>query len=209
MRAIAEPDAVDFVDAALRHLAVALSEDDAPPAPAVRAVRAGASGFEVLLARPWPVAPGRFLPADDGYCWRLDPDAELHELQALAADVPPPLPALVTIGESPEGSVLVDLEEIGALAVDGEPVRVEAVLRSVALEVGTAPWAANVEVCLIGGASPLSALERFRVLDPPTAVSTLRDKVGSPEGARAGSGGHWRDPVGAHDCGGGRRGVGG
>ncbi|HVW31844.1 MAG TPA: hypothetical protein VHL53_04835, partial [Acidimicrobiia bacterium] len=83
-RAVTRADAPQWVDLALRHLAVSLQEEGAPPPPAVLAVRAGDVGVEVLVTPPWPVTPGRFLPVDDGHIWRLDPAVDLAELTDLA-----------------------------------------------------------------------------------------------------------------------------
>jgi DNA-binding SARP family transcriptional activator len=183
VRAVPGAEAVTWVDLAMRHLASVLAEEGAPPPPDILAVRAGALGVEVLVARPWPVAPGRFVAVDDGQTWRLDPAVDLDELAELARGVPSYLPALITLGETGSGGVLVDLDHLGSLVVTGDTERVRAVLESIALELATAPWADAVEVCLIGVGGPLAGLERARILDPDEAVATLRREAELPSGA--------------------------
>lgn len=183
VRAVARSEAPRWIAAAARHLAGALAEEGAPPPPEVLALRAGDLGVEVLIAQPWPVAPGRFLPVDDGHTWRLDPDVELDELEELARPVPSYLTALASVGDSETGAVLIDLDHVGTLRVEGPVEEAEAVLGGMALELATAPWADLVDVCLVGppeAFAGLDRLERVRILDADTAVTALKRCAGSP-----------------------------
>src|SRR5262249_5594747 len=76
---------------------------------------------------------------------------ELSDLQEQAASEVPLLPGMVTVGMTPEGCVLVDLEQAGSLSVEGDPDRVDAFVAGVALELSTAPWASETKLVLIGG----------------------------------------------------------
>ncbi|MEW6475434.1 MAG: bacterial transcriptional activator domain-containing protein [Actinomycetota bacterium] len=174
VRAVADPDAPKTIDLALRHLASTLAAAPEPVVPGVIAVRCGPLGLEVLLEEPVASAPGKFELGDDGHSWRLDPNITAHELAALAGDQPPPLPALVSAGTTPDGPVLVDLAAIGSLGVTGESDRVTATLRSIGLELATTPWAAGVDLVLVGGDSRLATLERVRTVEPSEALEALR-----------------------------------
>ena len=178
VRAVPGAEAVTWVDLAMRHLAAAIAEESAPPAPGVLAVRVGDLGVEVLISRPWPVAPGRFIAIEDGHIWRLDPAVALEELEQLACGVPAYLPALVTAGETEAGSVLVDLDEIGTLTVSGDPDHVVAALERIALELATLPWGDTLDVCLVGVGSRLRDLDRVRILEPDQALESLRRVAG-------------------------------
>jgi DNA-binding SARP family transcriptional activator len=180
VRAVARPDAPVWVDLALRHLAASLQSEGAPPPPAVLGVRAGDLGVEVLISPPWPVAPGRFLPVDDGHTWRLDPAVDLEELTALTAGVPAYVPALVTVGDTDSGAVLVDLDEAGTLILEGAVDQVDAVLTAIATELASAAWSENCDVCLVGVGARLGDLDRVRILDADHAVAELRRAASMP-----------------------------
>ncbi len=150
LRAVAATDAVATADAINRHLGTVLGRFEPHDRPHVRAMRIGSRGVEILLDRTTP-APSDFLSEDDGRTWRLDPAVTIDQLRALAADRAPAMPATVTIGGSPEGPVLVDLEECRSLQVIGDDSRVRAFLRGVILELATAPWSADVTVHSLKG----------------------------------------------------------
>ena len=173
VRSVAYPEAPTLIDLALRHLAAALSAAPEPAVPGVLAVRCGPSGVEVLLDKPVAGAPGQFHLGDDGHSWRLDPRITGDELVALAGDQPPPFPALVSVGTTSDGPVLIDLAAVGSLGLTGDPHRVEATFQSIALELATTPWAASVDVALVGGDDRLAALERVRVVDPASALEAF------------------------------------
>ncbi|HLJ08525.1 MAG TPA: LysM peptidoglycan-binding domain-containing protein, partial [Acidimicrobiia bacterium] len=174
VRGVADPEAPRLVDLALRHLAAALSAAPERSVPGVLAVRCGPSGVEVLLDEPVASAPGQFEVGDDGHSWRLDHRITGDELAALAGDQPPPFPALVSVGTTSDGPVLIDLGAAGSVGLAGDPDRVKATFQSIALELATTPWAASVDVVLVGEDRRLACLERVRVVDPTGALDGLR-----------------------------------
>lgn len=195
VRAVAGEEAAEWLDLALRLLGVALAEWPAAAVPAVEVVRAGRFGVEVLLDRPCPDPPEHFCAADEDQVWRLDADLDLGALKELAGDAPVLLPAMVTVGTTADGPVLVDLERAGTLAVEGDPDAVAAVVAGAALELATAPWAADTALRLAGGDARLATLEQVEVLGDPAAfaavpwsgldldgaATTLAARVGGPE----------------------------
>ncbi len=164
LRAIAVDEAVEWIDAALRVLGVELRESRLP-VPQVTCVRAGELGLEVLLGAPALEAPASFTVEDDGHEWRLDPDAELEELQRRAEDQVTVLPALISLGASPEGPLLVDLEALGTLSVEGDQARVAAFLSGAAVELTSAPWAEGIDLRVVGGPPALAGVEGVTVVD--------------------------------------------
>ncbi|MFP5375339.1 MAG: BTAD domain-containing putative transcriptional regulator [Acidimicrobiia bacterium] len=163
-RAIAADQAEEWVDAALRALTAALADGDVA-APEVRCVRAGDFGIEVLLADACAAAPEGWEAVDGGHVWRPSPALRLADLRALGAEHPALTPALVSLGATPEGPLLADLEGMGMLAVDGDVDRVRAFLAGVTLELSSATWAEGVVLRLHG----LSGLENLDAAQPDAA----------------------------------------
>jgi len=155
--AIAADEAEEWVDAALRALTAVLGESSLAGAPQVRCVRAGEMGIEVLLGEPFPVAPEGWEAVDGGHVWRPAPDVGLGELRSQGAGQAALTPALVSLGATPEGPILADLEGFGALAVEGDAARVRAFLAGAALELASASWAQGVDLRTYG----LAGFERL------------------------------------------------
>lgn len=176
-RAIAADEAAVWVDAAMRLLGARIAEA-AMAVPAVTCVRAGELGLEILLGEPRPLAPAGFVSADDGFVWRLDAEADLSQFQAEAEKHPATAPALVSLGVSPEGPLLVDLEAIGALSVEGAPDRVAAFIAGVALELAAAPWSDGVDLRLVGTEPGLGAVEGMEVVED--CASLVSESTQSP-----------------------------
>lgn len=151
------------VDLALRHAWSALRQSGRS-APSVIAVRVGDLGVEILLDTPDPDAPGRFVASDGGHVWALGPEVADDDLRRSVGQEPAPLPALLTVGTTPEGPVLVDLVNAGTLSVEGDATLVGAFLAGSALELATAPWAAATALGLVGGDDRLGALGNVAVL---------------------------------------------
>lgn len=195
VRAVAATEAAESLDLALRYLGVALADWPVESLPAIEAVRAGRFGVEILIDRVCPAAPSRFVAADGGRVWRLEPDVELGELKELAGDATPLVPALVSIGTADDGPLLIDLERAGTLSVEGDAEAVSAFLAGAALELASAPWAADTPVRLLGGDARLATLEQVEVVDDAEAMagaawagldlddapSTLAGRVGADE----------------------------
>jgi hypothetical protein len=164
IRAIAVDEASAWVDAALRTLGAELRRESLT-APRVTCVRAGELGLEILLAEAAPEAPPSFAAVDDGHVWRLDPDLDLAELHRRAGDAVAPLPTLVSVGITPEGPVLVDLESLGVVSVEGDDARVSALLAGAALELASVDWAEGIDLRVAGGPAALQEVEGVRMVE--------------------------------------------
>lgn len=155
-RAIAPDDAAEWIDGTLRLLGVGLADGDGKVAPDVLLVRAGELGVELVLSSAATDPPAGFTVADDGVTWRLDDSITRTELRRRTKAKVPLAPALVTLGATPEGQILVDLERIGTLCVEGDPSRVAAFCTGAAMQLATGPWTETTQVRLLGGPEELA-----------------------------------------------------
>ncbi len=103
-------------------------------------------GLELLWDEPNPVAPRPWEAADGGWSWRLIYDADLH---LPATPQTAPIPGLVTFGTRDGGTLLVNLEALGSLAVTGDATAVEAFVRSLVLELSLSEELANSYLFLV------------------------------------------------------------
>jgi nucleoid-associated protein YgaU len=176
LRLVEDPDALVRVGQALRTLSVLLSEVGRA-LPPLRLVRLSGQDLELYLAGPGSL-PTPFAGTVDPTVWTLSGDAPLLSVHELAA-VPSPYPSLVTVGHDLDGAhVLLDLEHVGELAVDGDHDSSVAVLAAIAAELATSTWAEDLQVTLVGCLSALpAALGHGRVRH----VATLSELLGALE----------------------------
>jgi DNA-binding SARP family transcriptional activator/LysM repeat protein len=165
MRATAEPEATAFLDMALRVLAGVIRRDGLR-VPAIQAALLSDTALELLLASPAAEAPAPFVATDDGRRWMLPRDRSLDDFAGIAADTVPPLPALVTIGQTqpdPPVRLLINLEAAGLLAVPGPADRAAALCNAVAAELATSSWSGFFDLVLVGDfGAELAPLERVQ-----------------------------------------------
>ncbi|MGW4393822.1 BTAD domain-containing putative transcriptional regulator [Amycolatopsis nivea] len=92
-----------------------------------------------------PIAP--FTAAATSDEWQLTlPIPRAHE------DREAPYPFLTGLGHDPDGNlILLGLDRVGALLLDGDPDDVAEVAAAIALEIASSPWAQDVAVDLVGG----------------------------------------------------------
>ncbi|MHB1855053.1 MAG: BTAD domain-containing putative transcriptional regulator [Acidimicrobiales bacterium] len=158
-RSVAQEDTVRWVDAGLRYLGRALLEREESKVPSIAMVRGAPEGMEVMVSPPDLSPPRHFEAIEGGAIWVLDPTLDLAEIEQLASPCWPFLPALVSLGEAPGGTVLVNLEHAGALGLEGDPDRVAGLMAQMALELRTQPWAEEMlaSLDLVGRPFPASA----------------------------------------------------
>ncbi|WP_424892298.1 LysM peptidoglycan-binding domain-containing protein [Streptomyces sp. XH2] len=147
-----------LADRALRTLAFRCREAGRP-LPEVEAMRITARGVELHLAAATPpVAPFTEREDNPALWWCPARGADLLD-EDQAADIAPPYPALVSLGETEDGdAVLVDLETIGLLRLDGSPAEVRAVMLALAVELASSQLAPATQVVLTGSGSDLQTL---------------------------------------------------
>ncbi|WP_042399164.1 bacterial transcriptional activator domain-containing protein [Streptacidiphilus carbonis] len=162
LRAMADPTGLDLLDRTLRTLGMTCLETGAelPPLTAV-ALRPGGTVDLHLAAPAAPLTP--FAAASpDGSVWRCHADEAELIAPEQARDVPAPYPALVTLGRTIDGAhVLVDLEQVRQLHLDGTREEVAAVSRALAAELAASPLADRMRLLAVGGPGPAGADEAF------------------------------------------------
>ncbi|MEU3090714.1 LysM peptidoglycan-binding domain-containing protein [Streptomyces massasporeus] len=176
LAAAAEPGGAARLDVALRTLAHrAAQEEDTAVTPPLRAARIGARAVEVLPEDLSQEAQAPFISGQGGW-WPLPADAVLLDEEA-AREVPAPYPGLVTVGSTEADElVLLNLAQLPALLLDGNPVHISEVCTSLALELGMSPWASEVEVVTIGFGEDLpQLLPTARIAYMRQAAHALRD----------------------------------
>ncbi|MFD7379138.1 hypothetical protein [Streptomyces mirabilis] len=175
LAAAAEPGGAARLDVALRTLAHQAAQDGDSELPQLRAARIGARTLEVLPEDLTHEPRAPFAAGKNGW-WLLPADAPLLDEEA-AREVPAPYPALVTIGSTEAGDLLLlNLTQVPALLLDGNPVHITEVCTSLALELGMSPWASDVEVVTIGFGEDLpQLLPTARIAHMRQAAHALRD----------------------------------
>ena len=98
------------------------------------------------------------------------PTSGSHGTAAMAS----PAPLLVTAGRADDETIMVNLEPLGSLVVQGGSTETEGVLRSLALELATSFWASQFELVLVGFGDEL---ERFTRVRSTVDVAPLVDQL--------------------------------
>ena len=148
---LADTDTVDWLDATQRALRAQLAGTNHPGR--IIALRAGAHGVEILWTEPPPIIQPWV--ADHTGTWRLPAGVTLDDLRLLGHDHGPIAPATVTLGDTIDGPLLVDLETAGTLLIDAPPEQARDVLAALTVELATSPWAANLDLRVIAGPAEL------------------------------------------------------
>ncbi|MDH6545105.1 LysM peptidoglycan-binding domain-containing protein [Streptomyces sp. SPB4] len=151
LRAAQHPTGFDLLDAALRTLALNLAEAQRA-LPVVTAVVLHEQKVELHLdgevppMKPFSGAAGR---TDLWTCPASSPDlADQDALQGADA----PYPALVSLGWDGAGRlVLVDLEHIGVLHLEGDADHARHVLQAIAVELASTPLPGHLEITALAG----------------------------------------------------------
>jgi nucleoid-associated protein YgaU/DNA-binding SARP family transcriptional activator len=159
-RALADAPRADLLRDALRALAVSAREAGRP-LPDVRTVRIRTDGIDLVVhGDEQPLAPF----VGSGGTWTLD----RASLVAFAPGSLDPYPVLVTIGADGDDVIMLNLESVGGLAVTGESLAVEGVVRALAADLALTAGASTV--LLLGIGQDLAAS-----LDPGRIVVAIDD----------------------------------
>jgi DNA-binding SARP family transcriptional activator len=176
LRSSADPEAAEWVDAALRTLAAACRTHERA-APRVVAVRVLEHGTELVLGSPAGSEPAMepFEDHDARSSWFLPRRDELLEearSDPWIAGMDVISPGLVTLGRDTQGLLLFDVEQAGSVELTGHES--DDVLRAMAIELATSSWSEQVNVVVVGvdrssnGANSsdpkLDVLDRVRVV---------------------------------------------
>ena len=151
LRQSARVDTLNLIEAAMRHLR-AVTVGQLREKPSVLAVRVGTYGFEVLLDRPVQ-APEGWQAASGGYVLELPQGVTADDLEA-AAQGSTLCPALVPVGDTLEGPLLLNVEEIGCLIVSGPGSPSVNLLNAVVGTLGSSPLAGDIRIITVGLDTP-------------------------------------------------------
>ena len=151
LRQHARVDTLNLIEAAMRHLR-AVTVGRLREKPAVLAVRVGTYGFEVLLNRP-AQPPEGWQAASGGYVLELPRGATVEDLD-VAGQSPTLCPALVPVGDTLEGPLLLNVEEIGCLIVSGPGSPSVNLLNAVVGTLGSSPLAGDIRIITVGLDTP-------------------------------------------------------
>ncbi|MER7817128.1 LysM peptidoglycan-binding domain-containing protein [Streptomyces sp. NPDC096153] len=167
-----EPAGIELLDTALRtlgHHAATTGRE----LPDVRGALVSDRTVRLIPDDPRSEPPIPFT-ADDTGLWTLDADADLLD-QDTAGEVAAPYPALVTLGATDDGDLLLaNLLHLRTLLLNGDADDVLAVARAMALEAGTSSWCDRCEVVTVGLGTRLAALlpkGRIRAMPQLPAVA--------------------------------------
>ncbi|MDX2766442.1 hypothetical protein PV386_50440, partial [Streptomyces europaeiscabiei] len=154
LRSAQAPTGFDLLNAALRSLALNL-QAAGRDLPALNGVVLHEGRLELHLAQATPPCTPFTAPGDRQDLWTCSanhPDlADTDTLDGVGA----PYPALVSIGWDTQGRyVLVDLEHIGLLHLDGDADIARHVLQAIAVELANTPVAGHIEVTALGQTVP-------------------------------------------------------
>ncbi|MFC7830910.1 hypothetical protein [Streptomyces sp. NPDC057375] len=154
LRSVQAPTGFDLLNVALRSLALNLRAAGRD-LPVLNGVVLHESRIELHLAQAAPPCAPFTAPADGQDLWTCTanhPDlADTDTLNGASA----PYPALVSIGWDPQGRyILVDLERIGLLHLEGDADLARHVLQAIAVELATTPVAGHLEVTALGLTAP-------------------------------------------------------
>ena len=151
LRQSARVDTLNLIEAAMRHLR-AVTVGRLREKPAVLAVRVGTYGFEVLLSRAVE-APEGWQAASLGHVLELPRGVTIEDLDAVGQG-PSLCPALVPVGDTVEGPLLLNIEEIGCLIVSGPGAPSVNLLNAVVGTLGTSPLAGDIRIIAVGMDAP-------------------------------------------------------
>ena len=169
---------VHAVDLALRFLIQAWS-DHGSDLPSVMGITVRDESIEFLIDR---TEGCESLPAPfRGDLVRRSVAVDRASLPMMETDEPAdgrtaaPAPLLVTAGHGTDGIIMVNLESLGALTVDGDPTGCEGVVRALALELATSHWTGRFDLNVVGFGVELERFERVvSVSDVPKLVDRLQ-----------------------------------
>ena len=184
LRTVADQPAVDELDLVLRAVALWAASEHIT-LPEMFCVRVTDEQIALYLASPAAAElPAPFVREDEeGTVWTI----EAGQIEGLEQIPEAPYPALVTVGKDDTGAqLLLDLEYLGTLGLEGEGQLVSEALDAMAVELATSAWGESLQVTLVGVAPGLaSAVGTGRVRQVDDLDELLRMLAGRAQDVKA------------------------
>lgn len=184
LRTVADQPAVDELDLVLRAVALWAASEHIT-LPEMFCVRVTDEQIALYLAAPAAAElPAPFVREDEeGTVWTI----EAGQIEGLEQIPEAPYPALVTVGKDDTGAqLLLDLEYLGTLGLEGEGQLVSEALDAMAVELATSTWGESLQVTLVGVAPGLaSAVGTGRVRQVDDLDELLRMLAGRAQDVKA------------------------
>lgn len=183
MRAVEDPGGQEHLDTVLRHFAL-WAQSSGSPVSVPPMVRIDAAEVSLYFTEGAVQLPEPFVAAsEDGLVWSMT-RATIPPLE----DVPSaPMPALIALGrDENDGSIYVDLEQVGALNIvsEREDLRISS-LSALAIELAVNSWSEDVRVLMVGSAAnvpgSLGTGRIEQVEDVDTLMRNLRVQAAAAE----------------------------
>ncbi len=153
---------VELLDALLKRLASSLaSNGDALPDLAAVEITDTAVAIHLRKTAVRPDLP--WVISHDGLCWVIDKNIDLSSVGPDPADMPPPWPLLVTIGQDEQGGMwLLNIEDLN-VHVTGDSLAMGDFARFLAAEVACNPWSSHTALDLVGIAAEIAPISPDRI----------------------------------------------
>lgn len=182
LRALDRPTLIARIDLAMRAAAAGLLRTDARPL----GLLVGPDGRIIVLLSGWAhSAPPPWSADPSGERWVLPATATIDELAEAARHVAVPCPALCHIGDVNGDLLMVDLEALGLLVVDGPEKAAQSIVRAMAAALAVSPLAETSHLIVTGleqGAT-LSHPQGHHACDIDAALDLAAVSLGSTIGA--------------------------
>ena len=147
MRSLTPADRLVRVDLALRSSGPELARQHAR---VVAIEVADDGGIRLYTDRATPVVARHWVLDVDAGAWRLPAAISIAQLAEGALGANQPCPAIVHIGESAGGQLFIDLEAVGVLSIDAEPVVAASIVRCAAASLAVSPFAESSRMFTVG-----------------------------------------------------------
>jgi DNA-binding SARP family transcriptional activator len=149
--------------------------------PIVTGVKVQPGAIEITVEEPGGrpfdgELPDEFRLLADGHTLAVDRLAlrEIIGTSSEARSLRSPAPLMATVGQGPDGLVMVNLESLGSVLVSGRPEACDGMVRALALELATSHWADQFDLLLVGFGAELERFSRVTShIDVPALINRL------------------------------------
>ena len=141
----ADHDALSDLDRTLRYMGARLHADDLA-VPDLVGVLINSDDIRLLLPTPHRKAPEPFVVERDGMVWSIDRPVPLFDVAGCLN----PYPTLVSVGYTEAAQLLVDIEYIGSVSLQGGFADVVDTMAAIALQLATSPMADTIDIVCVG-----------------------------------------------------------